>query len=81
MSKAKLAISLDEKTLREVDSLVARRVFPNRSRTIGEAIQEKLAVPATGARWQRRLCPNSHGSRSVKFAPSPSTALARNWQS
>lgn len=43
MSKAKLAISLDEKTLREVDSLVARHLFPNRSRIIEEAIQEKLA--------------------------------------
>lgn len=43
MSKAKLAISLDEKTLHEVDSLVARRLFPNRSRIIEEAIQEKLA--------------------------------------
>jgi metal-responsive CopG/Arc/MetJ family transcriptional regulator len=43
MSKAKLAISLDEKTLHEVDSLVARHLFPNRSRIIEEAIQEKLA--------------------------------------
>lgn len=43
MPKAKLAISLDEKTLHEIDSLVARRIFPNRSRIIEEAIQEKLA--------------------------------------
>lgn len=43
MSKAKVAISLDEKTLHEVDSLVARHLFPNRSRIIEEAIQEKLA--------------------------------------
>jgi len=43
MAKAKLAISLDEKTLHEVDDLVARRLFPNRSRIIEEAIQEKLA--------------------------------------
>jgi metal-responsive CopG/Arc/MetJ family transcriptional regulator len=43
MAKAKLAISLDEKTLHEVDSLVARHLFPNRSRIIEEAIQEKLA--------------------------------------
>lgn len=42
MPKAKLAVSLDEKTLREVDNLVARRIFPNRSRIIEEAIQEKL---------------------------------------
>lgn len=43
MSKAKLAISLDEKTLHDVDSLVARHLFPNRSRIIEEAIKEKLA--------------------------------------
>lgn len=43
MAKAKLAITLDEKTLAEVDSLVRRRVFPNRSRIIEAAVQEKLA--------------------------------------
>jgi metal-responsive CopG/Arc/MetJ family transcriptional regulator len=41
--KAKLAITLDEKTLAEVDGLVRRRLFPNRSRVIESAIQEKLA--------------------------------------
>lgn len=43
MPKAKLAVTIDEKTLREVDSLVARHIFPNRSRIIEEAVQEKLA--------------------------------------
>ena len=43
MAKAKLAVTLDEKTLAEVDSLVKRRVFPNRSRIIEMAVQEKLA--------------------------------------
>ncbi|HTP64068.1 MAG TPA: ribbon-helix-helix protein, CopG family [Geobacteraceae bacterium] len=43
MAKAKLAITLDEKTLAEVDGLVKRRIFPNRSRIIEAAIQEKLA--------------------------------------
>ncbi len=43
MPKTKIAISLDEKTLQEVDRLVARRVVPNRSRIIEEALQEKLS--------------------------------------
>ena len=43
MAKAKLAVTLDVETLSEVDRLVARRVFPHRSRVIEEAVKEKLA--------------------------------------
>lgn len=43
MAKAKLAVTLDEDTLSELDRLVARRVYPNRSRVIEEAVKEKLA--------------------------------------
>lgn len=43
MAKTKLAVTMDEKTLSEVDRLVKRRVFPNRSRVIEEAVQEKLS--------------------------------------
>ena len=42
MAKAKLAITLDENTLNEVDSLVRQRIFPNRSRVIELAVREKL---------------------------------------
>lgn len=42
MAKAKLAVTLDEKILEEVDSLVRRRVFPNRSQVIEQAVREKL---------------------------------------
>jgi metal-responsive CopG/Arc/MetJ family transcriptional regulator len=42
MAKTKLAVTLDEKLLVEVDRLVSRRVFPNRSRAIEQAVQEKL---------------------------------------
>ena len=42
MAKAKLAITLDENILSEVDRLVSSRVFPNRSRIIEEAVVEKL---------------------------------------
>ena len=43
MAKAKLAVTIDESTLGAVDNLVKRRLFPNRSRLIELAINEKLA--------------------------------------
>jgi metal-responsive CopG/Arc/MetJ family transcriptional regulator len=42
MPKTKVAVTLDETILKEVDRLVARHDFPSRSRIIEEAIQEKL---------------------------------------
>ena len=42
MSTLKVAITLDEKTLTKLDRLVKARVFPNRSRAIQEAVEEKL---------------------------------------
>ena len=38
----KVAITLEQETLRQVDSLVSRRVFPNRSRAIQIALHEKI---------------------------------------
>lgn len=43
MPRAKLAISLDEDTVRRLDRLVKSRVFPNRSQAIQEAVEEKLS--------------------------------------
>ncbi len=43
MAVAKVAITLDEKTLSQLDRLVKSRVFPNRSRAIQAAVEEKLA--------------------------------------
>jgi Arc/MetJ-type ribon-helix-helix transcriptional regulator len=42
MASVKVAITLEQETLARVDSLVARHVFPNRSRAIQIALQEKL---------------------------------------
>ena len=42
MPVAKIAISLDQKILMEIDSLVKNNVFPNRSRAIQEAVKEKI---------------------------------------
>lgn len=42
MSKAKIAITLEEETLEKVDRLIKLHVFPNRSRAIQEAMEEKI---------------------------------------
>jgi metal-responsive CopG/Arc/MetJ family transcriptional regulator len=42
MASVKVAITLEQETLRRVDSLVARRVFPNRSQAIQTAVREKI---------------------------------------
>jgi metal-responsive CopG/Arc/MetJ family transcriptional regulator len=42
MSTQKVAITIDEKILRRLDRLVAARKFPNRSKAIQEAVEEKL---------------------------------------
>jgi metal-responsive CopG/Arc/MetJ family transcriptional regulator len=42
MSTTKVAITLDEKTLNRLDQLVKDRVFPNRSKAIQKAVEEKL---------------------------------------
>ncbi len=42
MSTSKIAITLNSEVLSEVDALVKKRLFPNRSRAIQEAVKEKL---------------------------------------
>jgi len=41
MTRAKVAISLDESILDRLDQLVRKQVFPNRSQAIEEAVAEK----------------------------------------
>lgn len=43
MPKAKIAITLDERILEQLDSLVGENVFANRSQAIEAAVEEKLA--------------------------------------
>lgn len=43
MARSKIAISLDEDTLERLDRLVKEDLFPNRSRAIQAAVEEKLA--------------------------------------
>jgi Arc/MetJ-type ribon-helix-helix transcriptional regulator len=43
MSKAKVAITIDQATLARLDELVRRKVLPSRSSAIQQAISDKLA--------------------------------------
>ena len=42
MAVSKIAITIDESTLTRLDRLVRERKYPNRSRAIQEALEEKL---------------------------------------
>jgi metal-responsive CopG/Arc/MetJ family transcriptional regulator len=42
MGKAKIAITIDERTVTRIDRLVRQKAFTNRSQAIEAAIQEKL---------------------------------------
>jgi Arc/MetJ-type ribon-helix-helix transcriptional regulator len=42
MTTTKVAITLGEETLARLDRLVKDRIFPNRSKAIQEAVEEKL---------------------------------------
>jgi len=42
MSKTKIAITLDSLILSHLDRLVKEYIYPNRSRAIQEAVEEKL---------------------------------------
>jgi len=39
---AKVAITIDDETLQRLDRLVKEHVFPNRSKAIQEAVQDKI---------------------------------------
>jgi len=42
MSRAKVAVTVDEQALAEIDRLVSRGVFPNRSQAFEIAVKERL---------------------------------------
>lgn len=42
MAVSKIAITIDDKTLKELDILVKSNFFPNRSKAIQQAVIEKL---------------------------------------
>jgi metal-responsive CopG/Arc/MetJ family transcriptional regulator len=64
MAVAKIAITLERDILSEVDRLVKRHVFPNRSRAIQEAVREKVSRLSANrlARECARLDPKAEQS-------------------
>jgi metal-responsive CopG/Arc/MetJ family transcriptional regulator len=42
MGTSKIAITIDDKLLKQIDLMVQSKVFPNRSKAIQEAVADKL---------------------------------------
>ena len=42
MAASKIAITIEKRTLTKLDRLVRERVFPNRSKAIQQALEEKI---------------------------------------
>ncbi len=66
MAKTKLAVTLDTRLVSELDELVSKRRFANRSRAIETAVAEKLA----------RLARTRLASECAKLDPREERALA-----
>ena len=43
MSSVKVAVTIENETLKRIDALVSKKVFPSRSRAVQTALAEKLA--------------------------------------
>ncbi|HOP47805.1 MAG TPA: ribbon-helix-helix domain-containing protein [Desulfobacteraceae bacterium] len=43
MTASKIAITIDDNTLKQLDGLVKSKLFPSRSNAIQEAVKEKIA--------------------------------------
>ncbi len=71
MSRSKIAITLDEETVGQLDRLVAERVFPSRSQAIQAAVSEKL----------ERLARSRLARECGKLDPSFERALAEEGMS
>jgi metal-responsive CopG/Arc/MetJ family transcriptional regulator len=66
MGSAKVAITIDDDTLQRLDRLVKEHVFPNRSKAIQEAVQDKI----------KRLEKSRLARECAKLNPSYEQALA-----
>jgi metal-responsive CopG/Arc/MetJ family transcriptional regulator len=64
MTASKIAITIDDNTLKQLDILVKSKLFPNRSRAIQEAIAEKLT------RLERRRLAQECSKLDPKFEQS-----------
>jgi len=66
MPTAKIAITVDERTLELLDRLVKARVFPNRSKAIQAALEDKI----------EKLERNSLARECAKLDPAAEKAMA-----
>ena len=66
MATTKVAVTIDTELLAQLDQLVAQHVFPNRSKAIQAALQDKLT----------RLRRNRLARESAKLDPQLEQALA-----
>lgn len=66
MSKGKIAITLDERFIDELDRLVVKHVFQSRSQAIHEAVSEKL----------QRMKRTRLGEESAKLEPAFERAIS-----
>jgi metal-responsive CopG/Arc/MetJ family transcriptional regulator len=66
MGSAKVAITIDDDTLHRLDRLVKEHIFPNRSKAIQEAVQDKI----------KRLEKSRLARECAKLDPSYEQALA-----
>lgn len=77
MPTTKVAISLDEEVLGRLDELVAERVFPNRSRAIQQAVEEKLGRLERGR--LARECAKLDAAFEVALAEEGLSAESGDW--
>ena len=66
MTTTKVAVTIDSDLLAQLDQLVAQHVFPNRSKAIQEALQDKLT----------RMRRSRLARESAKLDPPTEQALA-----
>ncbi len=71
MGVAKIAITIEQDVLSELDRLVRRHIFPNRSRAIQEAVREKVT----------RLSFNRLANECAKLDPKAEQAIAEEGMS
>jgi Arc/MetJ-type ribon-helix-helix transcriptional regulator len=71
MSTTKVAISIEKNLLNQIDEMVSKQVFPNRSKAIQEAVKEKL----------NRINKSRLAIECSKLDPKFEQALANEWNS
>jgi len=77
MAAQKIAISIDQKFVAEIDRLVAKKRFSSRSRAISEAVEEKLARMKRGR--LARECAKLEPKYEQKMAEIGMAAEGKSW--